>query len=105
MEIKCSDQSSVVSERAMPGLGQRRSPPLPHVANPISWIVLRNRLVSREDGSSSSGSRSVKIFREGDPLIERAPLRPRYHGWHVLQQYPGLGLPRREAGQPAVRPQ
>jgi hypothetical protein len=38
-------------------------------------------------------------------VIERAPLRPRYHGWHVLQQYPELGLPRREAGQPAVRPQ
>ena len=48
----------------MPSSGQRRSPPLPHVASPISCTARRNRLVSREDGSSSSGSRSVKTFRE-----------------------------------------
>jgi hypothetical protein len=44
--------------------------------NPISWIVLRNRLVSREDGSSSSGNRSVKIFREGISSSNAHPCDP-----------------------------
>src|SRR2546423_14583984 len=49
------DQSTVASEVPIPSLSLRRSPPLPHVANPMSCTDVRNRLVRREEVAMKSG--------------------------------------------------
>src|SRR5258708_22992971 len=58
-----SDQSRVASEMGIPSLLPRLSPPLPHVAKPMSCTDVRSRLVRREEASMKSESRSVNTLR------------------------------------------
>ena len=91
-----SDQSTLASEMGMPSLSLKRSPPFPHVANPISCTDVRSRFVRREETSMKSGSCSVKILRGTvGAAAEKLP--------HGKQQANGLSSTRKIPRFPSVR--
>ena len=64
-------QSRLASEIPIPSLSLSCSPPLPHIANPMSCTDVRKRLVRREEASMKSGSRSANTLRKQSGLRQK----------------------------------